>query len=62
MVLNHGMHFHPSLLARLRMTAYAFEDVVKECDGGGIHHVEQFLPILWLMCLPLITLKRAAIR
>nr|MCR5312793.1 hypothetical protein [Bacteroidaceae bacterium] len=35
MLLHYGMHFHPSfLLAGLRMTANAFEYVVKQADCG----------------------------
>ena len=44
------------------MPAYALEYVVKERYRGGIHHVEELLPVFRLVCLPFVTLGRAAVR
>ena len=63
MILHDGMHFHPSfLLAGLRMTANSFEYVVKQADCGGIHHIQEFFPVLRLVCLPLVALGWPAVR
>ena len=63
MVLHDRVDLHPALfLAGLRMSPHTFEYVVKECYRGGIHHVEELLPVFRLVCLPLVALGRAAVR
>lgn len=63
MILHDGMHLQATfLLTSFRMLANTFEYVVKESDFGGVHHIEQLLPVLWFVCLAIIALVWASVR
>ena len=47
LVLHYGVYLHSAFLfSMLGMPTHALEDVVKQGDGGRIHHVELLFPRL----------------